>query len=93
MRERKAKRRAIREVEEVEEEEEEEEDVGRRRAPSDANLNDDEGFLLPSLFPSSLSLSSPPSSQLESATTTSKGALLPRAMAAAALVAQTDAAG
>ena len=51
MRERKAKRRAIREVEEVEEEEEEEEDVGRRRAPSDANLNDDEGFLLPSHLP------------------------------------------
>jgi len=82
--ERKAKRRATRgggeeEVEEV--------GRGRSRAPSVENRNFD---LFPS-FSSSIS-SSPPSSQLESATMTSRGALLPRAIAAAALVAQTEAA-
>ena len=86
MRERKAKRRAIREGEGEEGGEGAEDEEGRRTAPSGANLSDDGP-----LFPPSTS-SSPPS-QLESATTTSKGALLPRAMAAAALVAQTDEAG
>ena len=87
MSERKAKRRAIRRGGEEEEEVGEEFGRGRSRAPSVENRNFD---LFPPSFSSSISFS-PPSSQLESATTTSRGALLPRAIAAAALVAQPEA--